>query len=123
MKAHLTTDTRTTTAGPVLSLAGELDHATAPQVHAALLELRLTDGQQLTIDMSGVTFCDSSGIGSLLAAHAYAAQAHGVFVLSAVPARTRYLLGVVGLDLVLPMFPTADEALDAWSGDGDSPPL
>ncbi|GAA3383910.1 STAS domain-containing protein [Cryptosporangium minutisporangium] len=122
MKAHLTTDARTTTAGPVLSLAGELDHATAPQVHAALLELRLTDGQQLTLDMSGVTFCDSSGIGSLLAAHAYAEQARGVFVLSAVPARTRYLLGVVGLDLVLPMFPTADEAVDAWTDTGDPTP-
>ncbi|MEU3500478.1 STAS domain-containing protein [Streptomyces hundungensis] len=52
----------------VLRISGELDLVTAPrlrrQVHEAVAEGR----RDLVLDLSGVQFCDSSGVGVLIAA-------------------------------------------------------
>ncbi|MFI6050738.1 STAS domain-containing protein [Streptomyces violascens] len=52
----------------VLRVSGELDLVTAPrlrrQVHEAVAEGR----RDLVLDLSGVQFCDSSGVGVLIAA-------------------------------------------------------
>lgn len=69
MTTDLTLRTRITTAGPVLELAGELDHHTAPEVRDALPGLDLRPGQQLVLDLA---FCDSSGITVLIAARNHA---------------------------------------------------
>lgn len=48
-------------------IAGELDHCTASQIRRQLDELLLDPGiTSLCLDLSGLTFMDSSGIGVLL---------------------------------------------------------
>lgn len=52
---------------PVLTVAGELDVATAPVLRTAFLQLLDTeDLPDLTIEASGVSFVDSSGLAVLL---------------------------------------------------------
>ena len=61
---------------PCLSVAGELDIGTAPVLREALLRLLAdTDVEDVIVDLSGVTFVDSSGLAVLLmAARRWAAE-------------------------------------------------
>ncbi|MFD8959554.1 STAS domain-containing protein, partial [Streptomyces anulatus] len=85
MTQHLTLHTRTTATGAVMELAGELDHRTAPKAREALLGLTLRPGQQLVIDLEGITFCDSTGITVLIAARNHAQAADAAITLAALP--------------------------------------
>ncbi|MFE3600767.1 STAS domain-containing protein [Streptomyces sp. NPDC059142] len=114
MTKHLTLHTRATTAGPVIELAGDLDHHTAPEVRDALPQLGLRPGQQLVLDLAAITFCDSSGIGALIAARNQALAADASIALAAVPERVGRIFRIVGLDQVFPTHPTAQAAEDAW---------
>lgn len=52
---------------PVLYVAGEIDVATAPALRDAFLQLVARDDvPELTLDVSGVAFADSSGLAVLL---------------------------------------------------------
>ena len=49
---------------------GEIDRDTEPRLRACLTEaVGLAAGGRVDVDLSGVTFMDSSGIGALLTAH------------------------------------------------------
>ncbi|WP_030728098.1 STAS domain-containing protein [Streptomyces sp. NRRL S-237] len=112
---QLSMTTRTTSAGPVVELAGDLDHHSAAQVRGLLPELAVEEGQQLVIDLGGLTFCDSSGITVLIAARNHALAAHASIALAAVPDRVGRILRIVGLDQVFPVHPTAQAAEAAWT--------
>lgn len=51
----------------VVKLLGELDLSTAPQLQTCLQEFD-ADGADLQLDLSGLTFCDSSGISAMVTA-------------------------------------------------------
>jgi anti-sigma B factor antagonist len=51
---------------PVLVLTGELDIATVDQLRAAAGEVLSATGRSLELDLSQVTFLDSSGLGVLV---------------------------------------------------------
>jgi anti-sigma B factor antagonist len=59
---------------PVIVLTGYVDHTTTPQLRDALAEVIERNHDRLTLDVEGVTFMDSSGIGAL--ATAYKRGAH-----------------------------------------------
>ncbi|MFE6164387.1 STAS domain-containing protein [Streptomyces sp. NPDC056486] len=107
--------TRTTGAGPVVELAGELDYDNVSRLRELLPELSLQAGQQLVIDMAGITCCDSSGITALIAARNHALAAHADIALAAVPGRISRIFNVVGLGQVFPTHPTAQDAEAAWT--------
>ncbi|MFE8913028.1 STAS domain-containing protein [Streptomyces globisporus] len=119
MTRHLTLSTRTTAAGTVMELTGELDHHTAPRVRDTLPGLTLRPGQQLVIDLEGITFCDSSGITALIAAHNHALAADAAIALAALPRHLARIIRIIGLDPVFPAHPTARDAEHAWRTDGD----
>ena len=53
----------------VLFLSGELDMATAEQFSSALAPA-VTEGGPITVDISGLTFMDSTGVHALISAAA-----------------------------------------------------
>ncbi|WP_217575536.1 STAS domain-containing protein [Streptomyces sp. GbtcB7] len=112
---QLTVHTRATLAGPVIELSGGLDNNSAPDVRTLLPRLTLQAGQQLVIDLTGITFCDSSGITVLIAARNRALAARADIALAAVPDRVSRMLHIVGLDQVFPTHPTAQAAAAAWT--------
>ncbi|MEU8179619.1 STAS domain-containing protein [Micromonospora sp. NPDC049044] len=64
----LTIETTRLDAGHVrLRLTGELDYASAPELIAAAAEVR--GDQQVLMDLTGVSLCDSSGLSALLVVH------------------------------------------------------
>ncbi|WP_031069210.1 STAS domain-containing protein [Streptomyces sp. NRRL S-118] len=97
----------------VIALAGDFDITTAPAVRARALELMAAGHPDLVADLSGVTFCDSSGLGALVGIWRCAKDADGSLTLAAIPDRLSRLLSVTGMDTLLPTFPSADAALAA----------
>ncbi|MEV5717151.1 STAS domain-containing protein [Amycolatopsis mediterranei] len=102
--------TRTTGAGAVVTVEGELDVATAPRLRAGVAALVLGPGQLLVVDLAGVTFCDSSGISALIAARNVAEAAGAAVGLAAVPARLSRTFGLIGLADFFPTYPSAEDA-------------
>jgi anti-sigma B factor antagonist len=86
----------------VVSVTGELDIATAEQAYSFITEV--IDGRPapVTIDLSGVTFCDASGLGALarLARHARAAGRQ-LMLTSARPSVLK-IMRITGLDRAFP---------------------
>ncbi|MFD9431992.1 STAS domain-containing protein [Streptomyces sp. NPDC060002] len=63
------------------------------------------------IDFENVTFMDCSGISFLIRAHRAAQMSDGWLRLASVPPPVRRLLHLVGLDDLMPMYPTLEAAL------------
>ncbi|WP_225440122.1 STAS domain-containing protein [Amycolatopsis eburnea] len=107
--------TRATATGPVVTIGGELDVATAPRLRAELDAAPLERGQLLVVDLAEITFCDSSGISTLIAARDVAEAAGAALALVAVPARLSRTFSLIGLGSFFPTFPTAEAAITAHS--------
>jgi anti-anti-sigma factor len=103
--------TRTTEAGSVVTVEGELDVATAPRLRAGVAAVVLRPGQLLVVDLAGVTFCDSSGISALIAARNVAEAAGAGVALAAVPARLSRTFALIGLADFFPTYPSAEDAI------------
>ncbi|MHA6763966.1 STAS domain-containing protein [Streptacidiphilus sp. PAMC 29251] len=101
---------RDTATGPVLHVSGALDFEHAPRLRARVEGLDLSPGQNLVIDLSGLDFCDSTGITALLAARQYAQAAGADVILAAVPADTLRILTIVGLHHVFTIHPASETA-------------
>ncbi|MEV6809383.1 STAS domain-containing protein [Streptomyces sp. NPDC017248] len=102
-------------AGPVLlQVAGELDHHTAPRLTRALESAPLAPGTPLVIDLSGVEYCDSTGITVLVTAYHRCQAAGCPFSLTGLSDDLARVFRTVGLDQVFTFHPTVDDALAAW---------
>lgn len=80
-----------------VTVAGELDAATAPDLVAALRPLVAHPSGSVVVNMSEVSFMDSSGLRALIHAANDAKAAGGSVVLVAVSAAVNRLLEVTGL--------------------------
>jgi anti-sigma B factor antagonist len=97
--------------GPAaVKLIGELDVSTAPQLEACLEELG-ADGADVRLDLSGLSFCDSSGISAMVTA-SKRVRKHGghLYIVSPQPA-VRSVLEITGL-LDYLSAPQSEEGID-----------
>lgn len=78
----------------VIVVRGDIDMAAGPLVEAAVDAL--DDGNPIRLDLGGVTFIDSSGLRSLLAASRRAHEHHTVAVLRSVGPEVARLLEITG---------------------------
>ncbi|MBT2381550.1 STAS domain-containing protein [Streptomyces sp. ISL-111] len=95
----------------VIALSGEFDVATAPAVRARALDLIAAGHPDLVADLADVTFCDSSGLGTLIGIWRCAKDANGSLTLATIPERLDRLLSVTGMDAFLPAYPSTRTAL------------
>ncbi|MCR6490783.1 STAS domain-containing protein [Amycolatopsis sp. OK19-0408] len=113
MTSPFSTSTEVADTGPILTVRGELDVATAPRLRTEVGGLELGAGQLLVVDLAGVTFCDSSGISALIAARNAAEAARAGVALVAVPSRITRTLGLTGLADFFPTYDSAEDAISA----------
>jgi anti-sigma B factor antagonist len=96
----------------IVTPAGELDIATAPQLRECLLGL-LPGHPALVVDLDQVSFCDAAGLGVLVGA-ANRARANGASVhLVCTRPGIRRLFDITGLARRLPLARTFDDVLAA----------
>jgi anti-sigma B factor antagonist len=81
----------------VLSLCGELDLSNASSVLARVIDSDLVAGESLVLDLSGVTFVDSSGLIALLHAEHYLTGRSCHFALRSPTSQVRRVLELAGL--------------------------
>jgi anti-sigma B factor antagonist len=86
----------------VISVTGELDIATAEQAFSYIREV--IDGWQtpVSVDLSGLTFCDASGLGVLARIARHARQAGRQLRLTSARPSLLKIMRITGLDGVFP---------------------
>jgi anti-sigma B factor antagonist len=95
----------------VLAPSGRLDVAGAPALKDAISEAVKGGQPRLVIDMEGVSFVDSTGLGSVIAALKLVRTSKGDLRLAAPNQQVRVVLELTTLDRVFPYYATVEEAL------------
>ncbi|CAM5740341.1 Anti-sigma factor antagonist OS=Streptomyces alboniger OX=132473 GN=CP975_14040 PE=3 SV=1 [Streptomyces alboniger] len=96
---------------PVVTVRGEVDHTVKDMLSQALLSCNGAMLPRTVVDLSGVTFKDSSGINVLIAGHQATSDAHGWLRLAGPQPSVLRLIELVGLDQVIACHPTVEKAL------------
>jgi anti-sigma B factor antagonist len=99
----------------VLSLRGPL---TMENVPPFLNAVRREDAPTVILDLSGVPYLDSSGLGCLVSACTSCAKAGRRVALTGVNQRVRKVFEITKTDRVLLVFPTLADALEALTNAG-----
>ena len=97
----------------IVTVAGEVDVYTAPQLRSALEE-RVAAGQnKIVVDLQGVAFIDSTGLGVLVGQLKALRKVEGSLHIVCSDERILRLLAITGLDQILPLHDSVDAALTA----------
>lgn len=95
---------------PGVAVSGEVDMASAPRLQAALGAAVADGAGVFVVDLSEVTFLDSSAINVLLRTRALLGRDERELVLILPPGPVRRVLSIVRLLDVVATFPTRDAA-------------
>jgi anti-sigma B factor antagonist len=99
----------------VVSLAGELDLSTIPRVEKQLLE-QVRSHQGVVLDLTNVSFIDSSGIALLIRAFRTTGDGGTVNTVIAEGSQVERVFRLAGIDRALPLFTERAPAMDALNG-------
>lgn len=97
----------------VLGLDGEIDHQSVGGLTRALSPAGGAAGHRVVVDLSQVTFMDSSGVNALIAAFHTTQAERGWLRLAGARGAVLRTLQLVGLDTFVPCHPTLEDALAA----------
>ncbi|MEU3312104.1 STAS domain-containing protein [Streptomyces sp. NPDC048387] len=101
----------------LLTLGGELDHDTAEPLRQALAAAA-RQGTRLVVDMSGLRFCDSTGLNALLHGRLAVGEAGGTLELAGLGGPVARMFRITGADAVFPVHADVAQALGASPGGG-----
>ncbi|WP_067479048.1 STAS domain-containing protein [Actinomadura hibisca] len=99
----------------VLAVSGELDHHTAPELTEAIRETSFSPETPVVIDLSDLSYCDSTGITVLVSAYKRAQQHDARLILVGLNPDLTRVFHIVGLNQIFTFRTTVDEAIDALS--------
>ena len=98
----------------VLTLDGRLNMVSAPQLKTAITESVEAGRTHLVVDLTAVSFMDSSGLGVLIAGLKRARQVGGDLRITGVTQQVATVLQLTNLDRVLHSYADVEEALGDW---------
>jgi anti-sigma B factor antagonist len=96
----------------VVTVYGELDVASAPTLREQLIELVASGSHMLVLDLEGLDFLDSTGLGAIISALKRARTNGGDLRLVCTQSRIRRLFEITALDKAFPLFPSLDSAIE-----------
>jgi anti-sigma B factor antagonist len=99
----------------VLSFRGPLTMENVPPFMNAV---RREGAPTMILDLSGVPYLDSSGLGSLVSAYTSCAKSGRRVALTGVNNRVRKVFEITKVDQIFLTFPTLSDALDAFTNAG-----
>lgn len=105
----------------VVALRGELDLSTAPGLRDRLLAILNERPGGLILDLSALTFMDSTGINVLLVTERRAVLLGGSLALAAPQKIVAKVLRITGLDNHFAIYPTAEAAAAAPARPASAP--
>jgi anti-sigma B factor antagonist len=98
----------------IVSLAGDVDLEHSPVAREVLLDC-VEREQKVIVDLSGVSYIDSSGVASLVEAFQRSRKKGGAFALASVNPAALRVLQLARLDKVFSIHATLEEGLDGGS--------
>ena len=98
----------------VVAPTGRLDVAGAPALKDAISETLKNGQARVVLDLEGVSFVDSTGLGSVIAALKQIRGSQGDLRLAAPNQQVRVVLELTTLDRVFPYYATVEEALTGF---------
>lgn len=93
-----------------MTLRGEIDVYTAPNLKTALVEVIEGGCVNIVVDLDGVSFIDSSGLGVLVSALRRARERDGAVRIVCTRDNILKIFRITGLDKVFPVFSDIAEA-------------
>ena len=97
-----------------VTVSGEVDQATVDALRAALDEAIGGGSRSLLVDLTGLEFIDSSGLGALVSARERVIDQNGrLFGICCAEPQVRRMLEITGLDESMGLTETREEALAA----------
>lgn len=96
----------------VLRLSGELDIATSGTLRQSLDALRNEGRGKLVLDLSGVTFCDSTGLGAVATHARWAMGVGGALVVCGLRPDVEAVFAISGLSAVLATANSLEHAVE-----------
>jgi anti-sigma B factor antagonist len=100
----------------VLALTGDADLASAVSLRATLTEATATTPSWLVLDLAGLDFIDSTGLGVLVGALRRVRAGGGDLRVAAAQPGIARVFSVTGLDRVFGVYPTVEDAQQAAFG-------
>ena len=97
----------------VLPLDGEIDLHVSPEVAKSLRTMIETKPKQLVVDLTKVTYLDSSGLAVLIEGMQNVQKYGGKFGLAGVQEDVKHVFDIARLDQVFEIYPDVDTALAA----------
>ena len=98
---------------PVVRVVGEIDVYTAPDFKSAINKVIDSGATKIVIDLTDVSYMDSSGFGTLLGATKRIRPKGGAISLIGCSEAIERMLKITRLDTIFGMYPTVDEAVEA----------
>lgn len=108
---ELTVNSRELDGRTVVAVEGEIDVYTAPVLREHLNDLVGEGKHHLLIDMSGVDFLDSTGLGVLVGSLKRIRSQDGTLQLVCDQEKILKVFRITGLTKVFPIFPSIDKAV------------
>ena len=99
-------------ANTVIAVSGELDIHTAPDL-TEVLQVAIATGQPVIVDLTDVTFMDSSGLSVFVSALKRVRESLTSLVLVVSEPRVMRVFSITGLDTLIDIHATLDSALSA----------
>src|ERR671931_1334111 len=96
----------------VISLTGEVDLYTAPELKEQLLELIANGARDVIVDFTGTTFIDSTTLGVLVGGVKRLRPKGGRLAIVCSDRNITKIFEITGLDRVFTIYPTRAEALE-----------
>jgi anti-sigma B factor antagonist len=97
----------------VISLAGEADLYAAPELKEHLLRAIARNGKKIVVDLSGVTFIDSTSLGVLVQGERRLRPAGGRLALVCADPSIVKVFTITALDRIFPIYGSREEAIAA----------
>jgi anti-sigma B factor antagonist len=102
----------------VVRVRGEIDVYSVPRLRAVLSELPVPARYRVAVEMSGVTFMDSSGLGALVGAVKRARDGRGALCIVGAQENILRTLRITGLSRIMHACADLDEAFEYLDGQG-----
>lgn len=96
----------------IINLFGDVDHHNAESIKRYIHENILPDTKNIIINMDGVEFMDSSGIGMLLGRYKEMSEKMGTVVLVGIKENMERIYTLSGLFKIIKNYSTVEEALE-----------
>ncbi len=96
----------------IIELSGEIDMVHSVELRSVLLETLETDTQAILLEMSKVSFIDSSGLATLVEGLQIGRKKNILFKLCGLQARVSNAFEVSKLDTLFSIYSTKQEALE-----------